>query len=119
LMARVQKPLVPARTIDPSLPEALERIIDRCTQPEPAARYQLTSQLMQDLELLGGDGRQAGSSTATLSAPPITRTVPPIAPAPAPARAVPVKVLASAAVVLTLAGGAWLFRDRFTTPADN
>ena len=111
LMARVQKPLPPARTIDPAIPEALERIIDRCTQPEPAARYQLTSQLAQDLDLLDAAGRQT-SGTGTLSAPPITRPVPAIAP-PAP-RSVPLKPLAIAGIVAVLAGGAWFLRERFT-----
>jgi tetratricopeptide (TPR) repeat protein len=112
LMSRVQKPLAPARSIDPAIPEALERIIDRCTQPEPAARYQLTSQLVQDLELLDGAGRHTASTTGTLSAPPITRTIPPVAPA--PPRAVQVKVVvAAAAIVVALTGATWLLRDRF------
>jgi tetratricopeptide (TPR) repeat protein len=71
LMGRVQKPLPPIRSVDPTLPEALERVIDRCVQPDPAARYQTTAQLVQDLERLDAGGRQTG--TGSLSAPPVTR----------------------------------------------
>ena len=45
LMARVQNPLPPARGVDPSIPEPLERIIDKCTQPDPAQRYQTSAEL--------------------------------------------------------------------------
>jgi serine/threonine protein kinase len=81
LMARVQKPLPPIRSLDSTMPEALERIIDRCTQPEPAARYQTTNQLAQDLDLLDGGGRHTGSGV--LSAPVVTSGTAATAPAPA------------------------------------
>ena len=62
LMARVQNPLPPARGVDPSIPEPLERIIDKCTQPDPAARYQTSAQLAQDLDLLDNAGRPAAGT---------------------------------------------------------
>jgi len=40
----------PIRTWDPSLPEGLEYIIDKCTQTEPDKRYQNCKELAYDLE---------------------------------------------------------------------
>ena len=40
----------PIRTWDPSLPEGLEYIIEKCTQPEPDKRYQNCKELAYDLE---------------------------------------------------------------------
>jgi len=111
LMARVQKPLVPARSIDASIPESLERIIDRCTQPDPAARYQSTRELVDDLALIDTQGRQTG--TASLSAPPVTR--PKASHSSAATRAL-LKYAAAAAVVLAVAVGAWLLRERLFSP---
>jgi eukaryotic-like serine/threonine-protein kinase len=112
LMMRVQNPMPPVRSIDPSIPEALERIIARCTEPDPAARYQTTAELAHDVDLLDAGGR-APTGTGILSAPPVTRTAPPIA-APAPARkSISVRTLGiAAALVLMLGGAAWMFRDR-------
>jgi tetratricopeptide (TPR) repeat protein len=111
LMIRVQKPLPPARTIDPSIPEALERIIDRCTQPDPEARYQRTSELAADLDLLDSGGRQVRSGA--LSAPAITRPQPAVAtPAPPAPRAVSVRVLAIVGAVLAVLAGGYLLRDK-------
>jgi tetratricopeptide (TPR) repeat protein len=114
LMARVQKPLLPARAIDPSIPEALERILDRCTQPDPAARYQTTSQLAHDLDQLDGSGRQAG--TASVSAPPITRTA--TAVATPVARNRPLKFVAAAVLVIAVVSAGWMLRDRLVGPPE-
>jgi eukaryotic-like serine/threonine-protein kinase len=110
LMARVQRPLPPARSIDPSIPEVLERIIDRCTQPEPAARYQTTEQLARDLHLLDPAGRQT-AGTGALSAPIITRTS--AAPAQISARrgVSRAAILSAVAVIVALAAAAWGLRD--------
>ena len=113
LMARVQNPLPPARGIDPSIPEPLERIIDKCTQPDPAQRYQTSAELGQDLELLDNAGRPA-SGTAGFSAPPITRqhTQPIELPK---SRGVPLKAVLAAAALLLVAAGGWLLRDQFVS----
>ncbi len=109
LMIRVQKPLAPARTIDPSIPEALERIMDRCTQPDPESRYQRTPELAADLDLLDSAGRQAHPGTL-LSAPAITR-LQPAAATPAP-RAVSSKVLAIVGAFVVVMAGGYLLRDK-------
>ena len=113
LMARVQNPLPPARGVDPSIPEPLERIIDKCSQPDPAARYQTSAQLAHDLDLLDNAGRQP-AGTGGFSAPPITRqhTQPIELPK---SRGVPLKAVLAAVAVLVLAAGGWLLRDLFGT----
>lgn len=40
----------PIREINPALSESLERIIYKCTRPDPAQRYQTCEELMYDLE---------------------------------------------------------------------
>ena len=117
LMARVQNPLPPARGVDPSIPEPLERIIDKCTQPDPAARYQTSAQLAQDLDLLDNAGRQP-AGTGGFSAPPITRqhTQPIELPK---SRGVPLKAVLAAVAVLVLAAGGWLLRDQFVSGRGN
>ncbi len=45
------------RTIDASIPEATERIIARCCEPDPAARFQTSAELVAELDRLDEDGR--------------------------------------------------------------
>jgi serine/threonine protein kinase/tetratricopeptide (TPR) repeat protein len=52
----VQPPPAP-RTQDPSIPEALDRIIARCIQPAADARYQSISEMLADLEALDDNGK--------------------------------------------------------------
>jgi serine/threonine protein kinase/tetratricopeptide (TPR) repeat protein len=56
LLARIQKGVQPLRSVDPSMPETLERIVARCTEVDPGARYQQTSELCADLNRLDDDG---------------------------------------------------------------
>jgi serine/threonine protein kinase/tetratricopeptide (TPR) repeat protein len=46
----------PARSIDPAIPEALDRIITRCIQPDPAARFQTSAELSDALAKLDDRG---------------------------------------------------------------
>jgi Flp pilus assembly protein TadD len=52
----VQSPPAP-RTKDPSIPEALDRIIARCIQPAADARYASIAEMLADLEALDDNGR--------------------------------------------------------------
>lgn len=45
------------RSVDPSVPEALDRIIMRCIQPDPAARFATTADLVAALDRLDDNGR--------------------------------------------------------------
>jgi tetratricopeptide (TPR) repeat protein/tRNA A-37 threonylcarbamoyl transferase component Bud32 len=45
-----------ARTVDPSIPEAVEQFIARCVQPDPAARFQTSAGMVAALDLLDESG---------------------------------------------------------------
>ena len=56
-MARMQRAPPPIRTMEPAVPEAVERIVARCLEPDPAKRYQTVAELLPDLDRLDADGR--------------------------------------------------------------
>jgi tetratricopeptide (TPR) repeat protein len=56
LTTRMVAPPPPVRSIDPTIPEAVDRIVTRCIQPDPAARYQTTADLVADLARLDDQG---------------------------------------------------------------
>ena len=45
------------RSIDPEIPEALDKIITRCIQPDATARYATTADLIADLDKLDEEGK--------------------------------------------------------------
>ena len=56
LMARMQQPPPPIRSVDPGIPEPVEQVVSRCLQPDRANRYQTMAELIADLDLLDPDG---------------------------------------------------------------
>ena len=56
LNARMTAEPARLRTIDPSIPPAVEAIVSRCLQPDPAARYQTTAELVAALNGLDSNG---------------------------------------------------------------
>jgi serine/threonine protein kinase/tetratricopeptide (TPR) repeat protein len=56
LNQRMAEPPPPPRTIDPTIPEALDRIIERCIQPAAENRYPTTAALIADLDALDENG---------------------------------------------------------------
>ena len=42
LQARMEQPPPPVRSVDAEVPEALDRLVSRCLEPDPAKRYQTT-----------------------------------------------------------------------------
>ena len=52
LNLRIKAPPPAPRTIDPHIPEALERIVMRCVQPDADARYATTAELVTDFDRL-------------------------------------------------------------------
>ena len=57
LTGRMETAPPPARTIDPAIPEALDRLITRCTQPDADARYQTIAEVLAELDALDDNGR--------------------------------------------------------------
>ncbi len=111
LMSRMQQAPASARSIDPSIPEAVDALTARCLQPDQAARYQTMTQVVADLDQLNTDGHRTPASTAA------TWTAPSH-----PARtgawglgtstSSTAKWLIAVGLVVAVGGGAWLFRDR-------
>ena len=56
LQARTVASPPPVRTIDPEVPEDVDRIVRRCIQPDAPARYATTGELVADLEALDENG---------------------------------------------------------------
>jgi tetratricopeptide (TPR) repeat protein len=56
LTARTMSVPPSARSIDPKIPEPLDKIITRCIQPDAEARYKTTAELVADLDRLNADG---------------------------------------------------------------
>ena len=42
--------------VDPDVPRSISRVINRCLQPDPAARYTSSAELAADLDRLDDDG---------------------------------------------------------------
>ena len=55
LMDRLRSAPPSPRSIDPNVPEDLDRIVVKCLQVDPAARYQSTADLVADLAAAGSD----------------------------------------------------------------
>lgn len=56
LNLRMTEPLPTPRSVDPDIPEALDRIITRCIQINATARYATTADLIADIEQLDDEG---------------------------------------------------------------
>ena len=82
---RVEQAPPTVRSIDPDIPEDVDRIISRCLDPDPEARYQTSHDLEADLDRLDDEGIPL----------PITRLL------------TWRLVVASAALVAVLLGGTW------------
>ena len=56
LKQRMEKAPPPVRAIDASIPEAVELVISRCLEPDPAARFQTSAALVAALDKLDEHG---------------------------------------------------------------
>ena len=68
LMARMQAPLASLRSIDATIPEWLDAVVNKCIQPDPANRYQSMSEVLADLEAKTGKPVTVSASTASPAA---------------------------------------------------
>jgi serine/threonine protein kinase/tetratricopeptide (TPR) repeat protein len=99
LMGRMQAPLASLRSIDATIPEWLDGLVNKCIQPDPANRYQSMSEVLADLE--ARTGRPVVSTGKTADRPSGSRS--------------PLFVGALAAVVVVgLLAGGWILRARLT-----
>lgn len=94
LQKRLEFAPLPVRTLVPEVPDALDRVISRCVQPDAAKRYQTTAELVEALDRLTDDG--------TLR--PIRRVV-----------GLPLMV-ATVVALLGLAAGGWWYQRQFIPP---
>ena len=86
LVSRIEKGPPPLSTVVPDVPPDVERIVNRCLQREPAARYATADELLKDLEGLDSEGH----------------------PLPVPRRIARWKILtAAASLAAMLVGGTW------------
>ncbi len=97
LKERLEHPPAAARSVDPQIPEALDRVISRCVEPDLARRYQTTAELAADLDLLDENGVPK----------PVKRAV-----------SVPI-VFAGAAVALALLAVTWWFARAPAAPVQH
>jgi serine/threonine protein kinase/tetratricopeptide (TPR) repeat protein len=56
LQARISRPPVSMRETDPAIPEAIDAVVQRCLQIEPADRYQTTAELSTAIGRLDAEG---------------------------------------------------------------
>ena len=94
LKRRMDHAPTPVRAIDSTIPEAIDRLISRCLDPDPAKRFQTTSDLAADLDRLDESGT----------------------PLPLVRRLTPRLVVATAVLVLVLLGGTHFVTRRAVEP---
>ena len=57
LQKRLAQPPPPVRTLVPAVPEALDALVTKCVEPDPAKRYQTTAELVAALDRLDDNGK--------------------------------------------------------------
>jgi tetratricopeptide (TPR) repeat protein len=57
LQRRLSHPPPPVRSVVPEVPQALEQLITRCTEPDAEKRFQTTTELVEAIERLDDNGR--------------------------------------------------------------
>jgi len=124
LLARMQHPLAPVRTIDATIPPAVEALVTKCLQPDPADRFQSMNEVVAALAAIGprGDVPVTGATAPTVAVPSLrgrSKTVWAIAaaavalvavvtvgwfarPRPLPSRPVPQKTVSAPLVTLAI-----------------
>jgi eukaryotic-like serine/threonine-protein kinase len=55
LMARIEHAPKPVQSIDPTIPDDVDRVVTRCLQPDPAARFQSVQELRTALDSLDAE----------------------------------------------------------------
>jgi tetratricopeptide (TPR) repeat protein len=94
LQRRMQAPPPPLRSINPEIPEAIDRIVSRSVQPDPTSRFQTTAELVAELDRLDANG----------------------VPLPRVRRLTPRLMAAAAVLVIALLGGTYQLTRRAVEP---
>jgi serine/threonine protein kinase/tetratricopeptide (TPR) repeat protein len=102
LMSRMQAPLASLRSIDATIPEWLDGVVNKCIQPDPANRYQSMSEVLADLEAKSGRPVTVSTRTATTPAGSRTQSI--------------WLTVAAAALLVTVIGAGWVSRGRLFAP---
>jgi tetratricopeptide (TPR) repeat protein len=103
LLARMAQPPPSLRSVDPTIPPAVDAIVTKCVQPDPAARFQSMSELAAALDALDRNGNPIHEDAGT------DRDR---------GRFAGKKLWAAAGLVAALAIGGWMARGRWlSTPA--
>ncbi len=92
------------RTVDPTIPEALDALVARCLEPDPSARFQTTRDLEDAVERLDAEGHEKSV---------------PVAPVPAKGRSqwLPVSLAIALGLAIGLGGWAYFRPDTSAPPA--
>ena len=101
LMARMQAPLASLRSIDATIPEWLDAVVNKCIQPDPANRYQNMSEVLADLEAKSGSPVTVSTRIASRSPAPRTRSM---------------WLSVAAALMVTAIAAGWVYRGRLFAP---
>lgn len=75
LMQRIKQAPPALRSIDPAIPDAIERIVTRCLQPDASARFRTSAELAEALDGLDTSGH---ARIAVVEAPPRRRWLVPV-----------------------------------------
>ena len=103
LLARMAHPPPSPRSVDPTIPTAIDEIVTRCLQPDPAARFQSMSELASALDALDRNGNPIHEDARTSQAR---------------ERFAGKKLWAAIGVAAALAVAGWMARGRWlSTPA--
>ena len=102
MLKHINEELPPPRSVNPNLPESVERVILKSLAKKPADRYQSVDEMLADLEKVGAAARSAASSPAPapgapteFAAAPVAAAPPPTVVSPLPAEPAPPTVVAS------------------------
>ncbi len=119
--AHLSRPAPSPCTIDPSIPEAYERIVLRLLEKRPESRYQSAAELVADIkQVLGTATAATAAPAAQIGEPEAPAAPPPQSAAPKPRRRFSIAVVLTA--VLVIAAGAtggyfWATRPSENRPA--
>jgi tetratricopeptide (TPR) repeat protein/tRNA A-37 threonylcarbamoyl transferase component Bud32 len=97
LKRRMEQAPARVRTIDPTIPEAVDQIIARCLEPDPSARFQTSADLAAELDRLDERGEPI----------PVKRVI-----------GLPL-MAAVVALLLALAIGGWWYQRQFIPAAEH